>query len=50
MKLKSESYPDRIRRIAREVGQLRRQYPVDEPVEKLRAVADELERVLKKRL
>ena len=48
MKLRSESYPDRIRRIAHEVSQLRNLYQVDHTVEKLRMIANELEQVLKK--
>lgn len=48
MKLKSESYPDKIRRIAQEVSQLRDLYPVDHSVEKLRLIANELEQVLGK--
>jgi hypothetical protein len=48
MKLRSESYPDRIRRIAQEVSQLRNLYQVDHSVEKLRRIANELEQVLKK--
>jgi hypothetical protein len=48
MKLRSESYPDRIRRIAQEVSQLRNLYQVDHSVEKLRLIANELEQVLKK--
>ena len=48
MKLRSESYPDRIRRIAKEVSQLRNVYPVDNSVEKLDRVANELEQVFKK--
>jgi len=48
MKLRAESYPDRIRRIAQEVSQLRNLYHVDHSVEKLRVVANELEQVLKK--
>jgi hypothetical protein len=48
MKLRSESYPDRIRRIAQEVSQLRNMYQVDHSVEKLRTIANELEQVLKK--
>jgi len=43
MKLRSESYPDRIRRIAQEVNQLRNLYQVDHSVEKLRRIANELE-------
>jgi hypothetical protein len=48
MKLRSESYPDRIRRIAQEVSQLRNLYQVDHSVEKLRMIANELEKVLEK--
>ena len=47
MKLRSESYPDRIRRIAYEVSQLRNLYQVDHTVEKLRMIANELEQNLK---
>ena len=47
MKLRSESYPDRIRRIAQEVSQLRNLYQVDNTVEKLRMIANELEQNLK---
>ena len=47
MKLRSESYPDRIRRIAQEVSQLRNLYQVDHTVEKLRMIANELEQNLK---
>jgi len=48
MKLRSESYPDRIRRIAQEVSQLRNSYQVDHSVETLLMIANELEQVLKK--
>jgi len=48
MKLRSESYPDRIRRIAQEVSKLRNLYQVDHSVETLRMIANELEQVLKK--
>lgn len=48
MKLRSESYPARIRSIARDVSQLRNVYPVDHSVEQLRRIANELEQVLKK--
>ncbi len=48
MKLKSESYPEKIRRIAHDLGRLRNQYEVDHSVEKLRMIANELERSLKK--
>lgn len=48
MKLKSETYPDRIRRIAQELGKLQGQYDVDASIEKLRMIANELEHKLKK--
>jgi hypothetical protein len=48
MKLKAESYPDKIRRIAQELSPYRTSYPVDHPIEKLRMIADELEQILKK--
>ena len=48
MKLKSESYPDRIRRIARELSQIRNLRGVDHTVQKLRMIAAELENNLKK--
>jgi len=48
MKLKAESYPDRIRRIAQELNPYRTSYPVDHPIEKLQKIADELEQILKK--
>ena len=48
MKLKSESYPAKIRRIAHDLGRLRNQYDVDQSVEKLHMIANELERKLKK--
>jgi hypothetical protein len=48
MKIQRESYPDRIRRIAQELGPYRKSYPVDHPIEKLRMIADELEQILKK--
>ena len=47
MKLRSESYPDRIRRIAQEMSQLRNLYQVDNTVEKLHMIANELEQNLK---
>ena len=50
MKLKRESYPDRIRRIARELGQMRNLYGADHTAKMLRAIADELEYNLKKSL
>jgi hypothetical protein len=48
MKLRSESYPDRIRSLAQEVSKLRNLYQVDHAVETLRMIANELEQVLKK--
>lgn len=48
MKLKSESYPDKIRRIANDLARLRKQYDVDQSVEKLHNIASELEHKLKK--
>lgn len=48
MKLKSESYPDKIRRIAHDLGRLRHQYDVGQSIEKLNMIANELERNLKK--
>ena len=48
MKLKSESYPEKIRRIAQDLSRLRNQYDVDQSIEKLHMVANELERKLKK--
>ena len=47
MKLRSVSYPDRIRRIAQELSQLRNMYQVDHTVAKLRMIANELEQNLK---
>ena len=43
MKIKSESYPDRIRRIARELSKHREKYEVGQTIEKLRLIANELE-------
>ena len=48
MKLKSESYPEKIRRIAHDLSRLRNQYEVGQSVEKLLVIANELERNLKK--
>ena len=48
MKIKSESHPDRIRRIAHELSKFRDKYEVDHSVEKLRMIANELEHNLKK--
>jgi hypothetical protein len=50
VKIKSESYPDRIRRIAEDLSKIRNVYGVDHSVEKLRMIANELERNLKKAL
>ena len=50
MKIKSESYPNKIRHIADDLSRLRHMYDVDSPVEKLRLIANELERSLKKAL
>jgi hypothetical protein len=50
MKLKREFYPDRIRRIAQELSQMRNLYGADHSAEKLRRIADELEYNLKKSL
>jgi len=48
MKLKSESYPEKIRRMAQDLSRLRNQYAVDRSVEKLRMIASELEHILKR--
>ena len=48
MKIKSESYPDRIRHIADELSRIRNLHGVDQTVKKLRMVAAELERNLEK--
>ena len=48
MKFKSESYPEKIRRIAHDLDRLRNQYDVDQSIAKLHMVANELERKLKK--
>ena len=48
MKIKSESYPDKIRRIAHELSKFRDKFEVDHSVEKLRMVANELEYSLNK--
>ncbi len=50
MKLKRESYPDRIRRIAQELNQMQYLYGADLSAEKFRRIADELERNMKKSL
>ena len=48
MKIRSESYPERIRRIAQELSGLRKAYPVDQSIEKLRIIANEVEQILNK--
>ena len=48
MKVKSESYPEKIRSLAAELSRFRNSYPVDHSIDKLRRIADELEQVLKK--
>lgn len=48
MKYKRESYPDKIRRIAEDLSQIRNLYEADHSAEKLRIIADELEQNLKK--
>jgi len=48
MKYKRESYPDRIRRIAEDLSQMRNLYEVDHSVEKLRMIAAELEKKFEK--
>jgi len=50
MKIKSESYPDKIRRIAEDLGKMRISHEVDSSAEKLRMIANELEGNLKKAL
>jgi hypothetical protein len=50
MKMKSESYPDKIRRIAEDLNKMRISHEVDSPAEKLRMIANELEGNLKKTL
>ena len=48
MKVRSESYPERIRSLAAELSRIRNLYPVDHSVDKLRVIADELEQILKR--
>jgi len=48
MKIKTESYPERIRRIALELSKFRDKFEVDHSVEKLRMIANELEQNFKK--
>ena len=50
MKPRAESYPDRIRRIAAELSQVRNVNGMDQTVAKLRMIAGELEKNLKKAL
>ena len=50
MKLKAESYPDKIRRIAADLSQMPNLYGMDHTVAKLRMIANELEQNLKKAL
>jgi hypothetical protein len=50
MKYKRESYPDKIRRIAEDLSQMRNLYAVDHSVEQLRRIANELEHTFKKTL
>jgi hypothetical protein len=47
MKIKSESYPDRIRRIADELSKIRKNPDMDDVAQKLRLIASQLERILK---
>lgn len=48
MKIRSEPYPDRIRRIAKDLSWMRYKYDVEKSVEKLLMVANVLEQELKK--
>jgi len=48
MKLKRESYPARIRRIAEDLSQFRNLHGADYAAENLRKIADELEQNMKK--
>ena len=48
MKVKRESYPDKIRSIAQELSKMRNVYDVDHSVQKLRMIANELEHTFKK--
>ena len=48
MKIKSESYPDRIRSIAEDLSKLGNVYGVEHSARKLRLIATELEENLKK--
>lgn len=50
MKVKSVSYPDKIRRIAEELNKMRISQEVDSSAGKLRIIANELEQNLRKAL
>ena len=50
MKIKSKSYPDKIRLIADDLSKIQNIQGVDHTVEKLRMIANELEHNLKKAL
>lgn len=47
MKIKSQSYPDKIRRIAEDLRRMRVSPKVDSSADRLRKIADELERNLR---
>ena len=46
MDCNQESYPEKIRRIAEDMSQMRKLYEVDHAVDILRKIADELEALL----
>ncbi len=48
MKLKRESYPEKIRRIAQDLSKMGNVYDVDHSVQQLRKIANELEHTFKK--
>lgn len=48
MKIRSQSYPDKIRRIAEDLSKMHISHEVDHTVAKLRVIANELEHNLKK--
>ena len=48
MRIKSESYPDRVRKIASDLVRVRDLYDLDRSIEMLHAIANELELKLKK--
>ncbi|MCP4046280.1 MAG: hypothetical protein GY732_09855 [Gammaproteobacteria bacterium] len=50
MKVQSESYPDKIRRIAEDLNKMRISHEVDSSAQKLRMIANELEGYLRKAL